>query len=211
MEQQECFSESEKQNKLSVTEEMNDVTAQDALKNLSKYLKLLYGKKVLIFLDEYDTPMQEAYIHGYWEEFIGFMRGLFNAAFKTNPYLERAVMTGITRVSKESVFSDLNNLAVITTTSEQYADCFGFTEEEVFSALDAFGMSEKKQIVKQWYDGFIFGQRRDIYNPWSITNYLKEKKLKPYWAATSSNALISKLIQTASADMKKQMERLLNG
>ena len=145
------------------------------------------------------------------DEFIGFMRGLFNAAFKTNPYLERAVMTGITRVSKESVFSDLNNLAVITTTSEQYADCFGFTEEEVFSALDAFGMSEKKQIVKQWYDGFIFGQRRDIYNPWSITNYLKEKKLKPYWAATSSNALISKLIQTASADMKKQMERLLNG
>lgn len=211
LEQQECFSESEKQNILSVTEEMNDVTAQDALKNLSKYLKLLYGKKVLIFLDEYDTPMQEAYIHGYWDEFIGFMRGLFNAAFKTNPYLERAVMTGITRVSKESVFSDLNNLAVITTTSEQYADCFGFTEEEVFSALDAFGMSEKKQIVKQWYDGFIFGQRRDIYNPWSITNYLKEKKLKPYWAATSSNALISKLIQTASADMKKQMERLLNG
>ena len=106
----------------------------------------------MIFLDEYDTPMQEAYIHGYWDEFIGFMRGLFNAAFKTNPYLERAVMTGITRVSKESVFSDLNNLAVITTTSEQYADCFGFTEEEVFSALDAFGMSEKKQIVKQWYD-----------------------------------------------------------
>ena len=136
LEQQECFSESEKQNILSVTEEMNDVTAQDALKNLSKYLKLLYGKKVLIFLDEYDTPMQEAYIHGYWDEFIGFMRGLFNAAFKTNPYLERAVMTGITHVSKESVFSGLNNLAVITTTSEQYADCFGFTEEEVFSRVN---------------------------------------------------------------------------
>ena len=178
---------------------------------LCQALSTYYGEKVFLLLDEYDTPMQEAYIHGYWDEFIGFMRGLFNAAFKTNPYLERAVMTGITRVSKESVFSDLNNLAVITTTSEQYADCFGFTEEEVFSALDAFGMSEKKQIVKQWYDGFIFGQRRDIYNPWSITNYLKEKKLKPYWAATSSNALISKLIQTASADMKKQMERLLNG
>ena len=209
--EQECFTESEKQQIQSVTEKMDDVTAQDALKNLSRYLNLLYEKKVLIFLDEYDTPMQEAYINGYWDQFTGFMRGLFNATFKTNNYLERAVMTGITRVSKESVFSDLNNLTVITTTSEQYADCFGFTEEEVFSALDLFGMSEKKQAVKKWYDGFTFGQCRDIYNPWSITNYLKEKKLKPYWAATSSNGLISKFIQTASADMKKQMERLLNG
>ena len=211
LQQQNCFSESEKQNILSVTEKMDDVTAQDALKNLCSYLNLLYGKKVLIFLDEYDTPMQEAYTHGYWDEFTGFIRGFFNATFKSNPYLERALMTGITRVSKESVFSDLNNLTVITTTSEQYADCFGFTEKEVFSALDLFGMSEKKPVVKQWYDGFIFGQRRDIYNPWSITNYLKEKKLKPYWAATSSNTLISKLIQKASVDMKKQMEALLNG
>ncbi len=211
LQQQNCFSESEKQNILSVTEKMDDVTAQDALKNLCSYLNLLYGKKVLIFLDEYDTPMQEAYTHGYWDEFTGFIRGFFNATFKSNPYLERALMTGITRVSKESVFSDLNNLTVITTTSEQYADCFGFTEKEVFSALDLFGMSEKKSVVKQWYDGFIFGQRRDIYNPWSITNYLKEKKLKPYWVATSSNTLISKLIQKASVDMKKQMEALLNG
>ena len=205
------LSENEKAMYRNVSMYMEDAESSFSINLLCQYLYRYYGKKVIVLLDEYDTPMQEAYIHGYWDEFIGFMRGLFNAAFKTNPYLERAVMTGITRVSKESVFSDLNNLAVITTTSEQYADCFGFTEEEVFSALDAFGMSEKKQIVKQWYDGFIFGQRRDIYNPWSITNYLKEKKLKPYWAATSSNALISKLIQTASADMKKQMERLLNG
>lgn len=113
------------------------------------------------------------------------MRGLFNATFKINPYLERAIMTGITRVSKESVFSDLNNLTVITTTSDQYADCFGFTEEEVFKTLDQFGMSDKKQIVKQWYDGFSFGLFKDIYNPWSITNYLKEKKLRPYWESTS--------------------------
>lgn len=139
------------------------------------------------------------------------MRGLFNATFKTNPYLERAVMTGITRVSKESVFSDLNNLTVITTTSDQYADCFGFTEEEVFKTLDQFGMSDKKQIVKQWYDGFSFGPFKDIYNPWSITNYLKEKKLRPYWASTSSNGLISKLLQSASANMKTQLEELLNG
>ena len=208
--EQTCFTENERQNILSVTERMDDVTAQDALKNLSSYLNLLYGKKVLIFLDEYDTPMQEAYMHGYWDEFTGFMRSLFNATFKTNPYLERAIMTGVTRVSKESVFSDLNNLAVITTTSEQYADCFGFTEKEVFDALDTFEMSEKKEDVKRWYDGFCFGLRRDIYNPWSITNYLKEKKLRPYWAATSSNSLISKLLQTASANMKTQMEKLLN-
>lgn len=209
--EEDCFTENEKQQMMEITEKMDDVTAQDALKNLSSYLNLLYGKKVLIFLDEYDTPMQEAYINGYWDEFNGFMRGLFNATFKTNPYLERAVMTGITRVSKESVFSDLNNLTVITTTSDQYADCFGFTEEEVFKSLDQFGMSDKKQIVKQWYDGFSFGLFKDIYNPWSITNYLKEKKLRPYWASTSSNGLISKLLQSASANMKTQLEELLNG
>lgn len=209
--EEDCFTENEKQQMMEITEKMDDVTAQDALKNLSSYLNLLYGKKVLIFLDEYDTPMQEAYINGYWDEFTGFMRGLFNATFKTNPYLERAVMTGITRVSKESVFSDLNNLTVITTTSDQYADCFGFTEEEVFKSLDQFGMSDKKQIVKQWYDGFSFGLFKDIYNPWSITNYLKEKKLRPYWASTSSNGLISKLLQSASANMKTQLEELLNG
>lgn len=209
--EEDCFTENEKQQMMEITEKMDDVTAQDALKNLSSYLNLLYGKKVLIFLDEYDTPMQEAYINGYWDEFTGFMRGLFNATFKTNPYLERAVMTGITRVSKESVFSDLNNLTVITTTSDQYADCFGFTEEEVFKSLDQFGMSDKKQIVKQWYDGFSFGSFKDIYNPWSITNYLKEKKLRPYWASTSSNGLISKLLQSASANMKTQLEELLNG
>ena len=208
---EDCFTENEKQQMMEITEKMDDVTAQDALKNLSSYLNLLYGKKVLIFLDEYDTPMQEAYINGYWDEFTGFMRSLFNATFKTNPYLERAIMTGITRVSKESVFSDLNNLTVITTTSDQYANCFGFTEEEVFKTLDQFGMSDKKQIVKQWYDGFSFGPFKDIYNPWSITNYLKEKKLRPYWTSTSSNGLISKLLQSASANMKTQLEELLNG
>lgn len=108
-------------------------------------------------LDEYDTPMQEAYVQGYWDEFTSFIRSLFNATFKTNPYLERAVMTGITRVSKESIFSDLNNLEVVTTTSEPYSDCFGFTETEVFTSLDEFGMSDKKDEVKQWYDGFTFG------------------------------------------------------
>jgi len=194
-----------------ITMHMEDAEAVDAIHNMSMYLERYYHKKVIILLDEYDTPMQEAYINGYWDKFTAFIRSMFNVTFKTNSYLERAVMTGITRVSKESVFSDLNNLRVITTTSDLYSDCFGFTEEEVFDSLDIYGMSDKKDIVKKWYDGFIFGGQRDIYNPWSITNYLKEKKLRPYWASTSSNGLISKLIQTASADIKTKMEDLLKG
>ena len=190
---------------------MGDAEAAAALNNMSMYLARYYGRRVIILLDKYDTPMQEAYVHGYWAEFTTFVRSLFNATFKTNPYLERAVMTGITRVSKESIFSDLNNLRVVTTTSDLYADCFGFTEEEVFASLDAFGMGDKKDVVKQWYDGFIFGGYRGIYNPWSITNYLKEKKLRPYWADTSSNGLAGKLIRTASPEIKEHMEDLLNG
>lgn len=150
-------------------------------------------------------------MHGYWNEFINFIRGLFNSALKTNPYLERAVMTGITRVSKESVFSDLNNLKVITITSEEYADCLGFTEEEVFAALKQTGLEDKKTDVKEWYDGFIFGSLHDIYNPWSITNYLDTRKLQPFWASTSSNSLVSRLIQTASGEIKERMEELLQG
>ena len=196
---------------IGVSPDMKDAEAAAALNNMSMYLARFFGKRVIILLDEYDTPMQEAYIHGYWGSFTTFIRSLFNATFKTNPYLERAVMTGITRVSKESIFSDLNNLRVVTTTSNLYADCFGFTEEEVFASLDAFGMGEQKSVVKQWYDGFTFGQYRDIYNPWSITNYLKEKKLRPYWADTSSNGLTGKLIRTASPEIKEYMEDLLNG
>lgn len=194
----------------SVDPYMDDVTAQCALKDLSGYLYRYYEKKVIILLDEFDTPMQEAYIHGYWDEFTAFIRSLFNAAFKTNPYLNRAMMTGITRVSKESIFSDLNNLKVVTTTSEEYATCFGFTQEEVFEALEEFQLADQKDAVKQWYDGFIFGSQRDIYNPWSITNYLKEKKLLAYWASTSSNGLINRLIQISKPDVKEFMEELLN-
>lgn len=194
----------------STTVKMDDVTAQNALKKMSAWMERYYGKKVIILLDEYDTPMQEAYVHGYWDEFTSFVRSLFNAAFKTNPYLERAIMTGITRVSKESIFSDLNNLRVVTTTSELYADCFGFTETEVFSALDEYGLGDRKDEVKKWYDGFTFGEHRDIYNPWSITNYLDEGKLYPYWASTSSNGLVSRMLRTASADVKEKMEDLLS-
>ena len=205
------FDNRERERYDNVVVSMDDVTAQDSLRNLAEWMEKYYGKKVIILLDEYDTPMQEAYIQGYWDEFTSFVRSLFNATFKTNPYLERAIMTGITRVSKESIFSDLNNLRVVTTTSDLYADCFGFTEEEVFAALDEYEMSDKKDEVKRWYDGFTFGEYRDIYNPWSITNYLKEKKLRAYWAATSSNGLVSRLIRTASVDVKEKMEDLLKG
>ena len=190
---------------------MNDAVCSMSLKQLCYYFERYYDKKTIILLDEYDTPMQEAYIHGYWDEFTAFLRSLFNATFKTNPYLERAVMTGITRVSKESMFSDLNNLNVVTTTSDEYSSCFGFTEDEVFESLDAFGLSDKKAEVKKWYDGFTFGSHKDIYNPWSITSYLDKRKLAPYWASTSSNGLVSRLLQTASAEVKELMEELLRG
>ena len=178
---------------------------------LSEYLYEYYGKKVIILLDEYDTPMQEAYVNGFWDEMAGFIRELFNATFKTNPYLERGLMTGITRVSKESIFSDLNNLKVVTTTSYRYAEAFGFTEEEVFRALEEYGFQEEKHRVKAWYDGFKFGDCDNIYNPWSIINYLDERKFAPYWANTSSNSLIGKLIQQGSPDIKKAVEDLIRG
>ena len=154
--------------------------------------------------------MQEAYVDGYWEDLVAFTRSLFNATFKTNPYLERAIMTGITRVSKESIFSDLNHLEVVTTTANKYADCFGFTEEEVFAGMDEFGYTDKT-MVKKWYDGFVFGKRGEIYNPWSILNYLDKGEFKTYWANTSSNGLVSKLIREGDPEIKTVMEDLLEG
>ncbi len=195
----------------SVSEDMDDTAATMALHQLSLYLAKYYGKNVIILLDEYDTPMQEAYVNGYWQEMVSFTRSMFNAAFKTNPYLERAIMTGITRVSKESVFSDLNNLEVVTATSEKYGDCFGFTEKEVFATLDEFGLSDRKDEVKDWYDGFTFGNRTDIYNPWSILNYLDKKKLAAYWANSSSNSLVSKLLREGGKGVKQEFELLMRG
>lgn len=203
------LSENEKAMYRNVSMYMEDAESSFSINLLCQYLYRYYGKKVIVLLDEYDTPMQEAYVHGYWDTFTSFLRSLFNATFKSNPYLERAVLTGITRVSKQSIFSDLNNLNVITTTSEEYATFFGFTEQEVFQALEEFGLADKKELVKQWYDGFTFGNHTDIYNPWSITNYLDKKKIGAYWAATSSNTLINSLIQQSATDMKEKMEILL--
>ncbi len=227
------YNANEKMQYQSVCVGMSDTVAQEALKNLSNYLSRYYGKKVIILLDEYDTPMQEAYVNGYWEELVGFTRSLFNSTFKTNPYLERAIMTGITTaeysavrkfapqtsngsalaetISKESIFSDLNNLKVITVTSDEYSKCFGFTEDEVFAALEEQGLSSEKEKVKLWYDGFTFGESRDIYNPWSIINFLDEKKYKTYWADSSSNGLINSLVKTGSSYIKIMMETLLKG
>ncbi len=194
-----------------VGDDMTEVDATISLHKLCDYLQRYYGKKPIILLDEYDTPMQEAYVYGYWEEMVSFIRNLFNSTFKTNPYLERAIMTGITRVSKESIFSDLNNLAVVTSTTNKYTDAFGFTQEEVSSALEECGLSDREEKVKYWYDGFTFGEKTDIYNPWSVINFLKEKRFSTYWANTSSNSLAGKLIREGSKDVKIIMENLLKG
>ena len=202
------LTEGEKKTFKKMADKMESADAPMALHWLSDYLYRYYGKKVIIILDEYDTPLQEAYTGGYWEELVSFTRNLFNNTFKTNPYLERAVMTGITRISKESMFSDINNLNIVTITSDEYASCFGFTEEEVFSAMDEFELTNKEE-VKKWYDGFRIGTWKDIYNPWSITCYLKEKKLKPFWANTSSNGLVNNLLRNGDIDLKMQFEELL--
>ncbi len=205
------LNENEKQDFQNISTDMEDYEVSGSIRALSNRLSRYYGKKVIILLDEYDTPMQEAYVNGYWQKLVSFTRSLFNSTFKTNPYLERAIMTGITRVSKESIFSDLNNLEVVTTTSEKYGDCFGFTEEEVFAALDEYGLSDRKQEVKSWYDGFTFGDQADIYNPWSIVNFLDKRRFAPYWANSSSNSLVDKLVREGSKDLKTSFQCLLTG
>lgn len=207
----ERLNEDEKEQFRKISAEMENYLASGSLKALSNYLTAHYGRKVIILLDEYDTPIQEAYVHGYWQEMTDFIRGLFNSTFKTNPYLERAVMTGITRVSKESIFSDLNNLTVVTTTSDLYTDSFGFTEAEVSAALEKYGKKEQMPLIRQWYDGFVFGHQGEIYNPWSIMNYLKTGKVSAYWANTSSNSLVGKLVREGSKDVKQIMEGLIQG
>jgi hypothetical protein len=189
---------------------MSDEEAALGLHYLSKFLYKYYGKKVIILLDEYDTPMQEAYLNGFWDELVSFTRNLFNSTFKTNPFLERGLMTGITRVSRESMFSDLNNLNVVSTTSDEYATAFGFTEKEVFEAMDEMGMTNKAE-AKEWYDGFTFGNVRDIYNPWSIINYLDKGCARPYWVNTSSNGLVNRLVRKANSEIKIEIEKLMNG
>ena len=191
---------------------MNAELAAGAIHSMAGFMQRCYGEKVIILLDEYDTPMQEAWISGYWEEAASFFSGLFNATFKTNEYLERGLITGVTRVAKESIFTGMNNLDVISTTSCEYAASFGFTEKEVFAALEAAGLGDQKEKVKRWYDGFTFGTCTDIYNPWSIASFIKKKgRYDTYWSNTSGNGLVSKLIQKGTPEIKKTMEGLLQG
>ena len=191
---------------------MGSDLATDAIHTMAGFMQRHYGQKVIIILDEYDTPMHDAWISGYWEETVRFFSGLFNSTFKTNEYLERGLITGITRVARESIFTGMNNLDVITTTSHEYATSFGFTEEEVFTALDDAGLGEQKQKVKRWYDGFTFGTCTNIYNPWSIVSFLNERgKYDTYWSNTSGNGLVNQLIQKGNPDIKRTMEDLLQG
>ncbi|MCD8083401.1 MAG: ATP-binding protein [Clostridiales bacterium] len=192
-------------------ENVNEPQCIQSLQFLSRCLYKHFGKKVMIFIDEYDTPMLEAYTAGYWQSAIIAIRRMFHAALKDNPYLERGLLTGITRITQESIFSDLNNLTVVTTTTEMYETSFGFTEQEVFTALDDYGLSDQKSEVKRWYDGFQFGQQQDIYNPWSVLNYLKLRKFEPYWMNTSSNSLVGKLVQEGSVKVKSEFEVMLGG
>lgn len=191
---------------------IQDTVAAGAIHSMADFLQRYYSKKVIIILDEYDTPMQEAWLSGYWDEAVRFFSSLFNATFKTNDHLERGLITGVTRVAKESIFTGMNNLDVITTTSDEYAASFGFTEEEVFKALDDAGLGNEKQKVKRWYDGFTFGSYTDIYNPWSIVSFIKKKgKYDAYWSNTSGNGLVNALIQKGNPNIKQTMEDLLQG
>ena len=207
-----ALSPNEKEYYESIKIGMNDRIAVGAVRQMAKFMNSYYGKEAIILLDEYDTPMQEAWLGGYWDEAVSFFKSFFAMTFKTNPHLYRGIITGITRISKESIFSELNNLKVVTATSNQYATSFGFTEEEVFQALDDMGLGDQKQGVKQWYDGFTFGKYTDIYNPWSITSFIEEEgKYRAYWANTSSNGLVNSLIRTGTKEIKQTMEILIKG
>lgn len=206
------FSDDDRAHFASVNRDMDDLTASMSIMVLCSYLEKYYGQKAIILLDEYDTPMQEAWLHGYWDQAVNFFRNFFGITFKNIDSFDRAIITGITRIARESIFSDLNHLETVATTSNKYAAYFGFTEKEVFKALDLTGMGGQKQGVKQWYDGFTFGDCTDIYNPWSITSFIaKAGKYDTYWANTSSNALVSTLMKTGSATMKQTVENLIAG
>ncbi len=204
------LSENEKSYYNRMTWSASDAMLSSSLHQMSNFLQRYHGREVMILLDEYDTPMQEAWLSNYWNEAVEFFRSLFNSTFKTNPYLYRGLITGITRISKESIFSDLNNLEIVTTTSQKYATAFGFTETEVFQALENAGLGKEKWNVRKWYDGFVFGNVSDIYNPWSIVSFIsKNGSYDTYWSNTSGNGLINSLIQKGNSVTKQMVEELL--
>ena len=207
-----CLSENEKEYYKNIKIGMHSDIAEGAVHQMTCFMQRYYKENVIIILDEYDTPMQEAWLSGYWNKAVRFFSSFFNATFKTNPYLERGIITGITRIAKESIFTGMNNFKVVTTTSDKYATAFGFTEKEVFNALDDMELGSEKGNVKKWYDGFTFGSHTDIYNPWSICSFIENNgKYENYWADTSSNGLVNSLMQTGVPGIKQTMEALLQG
>lgn len=188
----------------------NHADLESSLKNLTRYLHQHHSVKPWLLIDEYDTPIQSAYLNGYYEEMIGMMRGLFGAALKTNPYLFKAVLTGILRVSKESLFSGLNNIKVYTMLNPRYGNYFGFTDEEILTILKQSELSVPLDVIRSWYNGYQIGDST-VYNPWSIVNCVHDQGvLKPYWVNTSDNALIKQLLIKSTTEFKEQLELLLD-
>ena len=187
----------------------NEIEMQNALKLLTRLLYKEYEKQVILLLDEYDVPLQNAYVEGYYDEAVKFFKTFYGVTFKDNPYLEKTVITGVSRVAKESIFSGANNFKVYTVLDNEFADDFGITEKEIDKVIEDFEVQDDKEEIKRWYDGYKIGEVEGIYNPWSILNYLTDRKLMPYWVNTSSNDLI-KLVLKNSTTVKEKIQRLLN-
>ena len=188
--------------------EANETEIINGIKMLSKIMSNYHNKPVMLFLDEYDVPLQNAYVEGYYEECIKFFKTFYGITFKDNPYLEKTILTGVSRVAKESIFSGANNFHVYTVLDDEFSDDFGITEKEMDKIIGDFEIQDQKEEIKKWYDGYTIGNTEGIYNPWSILNYLTDKKLIPYWVNTRSNDLI-KLILKNSATVKEKIEQLL--
>lgn len=189
---------------------VNEMELLNSVKTLSKLLYHYYNKPVMLFIDEYDVPLQTAYVEGYYEEAVKFLKTFYGTTFKDNSYLEKTVLTGVSRVAKESIFSGANNFDVYTVLNNEFAEDFGIISEEMEKVIQDFGVEEEKEKIKKWYDGYRIGDVEGIYNPWSILNYLSKKELVPYWVNTSSNDLI-KLTLKKSMTVKEKIERLLKG
>ena len=182
----------------------------NALKNLTSFLYKYYKKEVILLIDEYDAPLINAYEYGYYDEAILFFKVFYGEALKTNLYLRTGIMTGIIRVIKAGIFSDLNNLKIYSILDKEYSDFFGFTQEEVKKALEDFNIEYELPEVKSWYDGYKFGNS-EVYNPWSILNFLQHRELEAYWVKTSSNFLIKEALKNVNLDVKESLENLFNG
>jgi hypothetical protein len=195
-----------------VSDDMPGEVAADAVNQLCSALRAHWGTKPVVLLDEYDAPMERAWVGGFWDEASDFMRQLMNSTFKTNPSLGRGLITGVTRVSRESIFSDLNNLVVVTSSMPLYRTSFGFTQAEVDAALAEYGLADKGDDVRRWYDGFTFGGQGHVYNPWSVTKFLESGgRFGTWWANTSGNGLVSEVVRRGGARLKSDFEELMRG